>query len=77
MENKTADIREYQRAYRKAHPKDKKATNEYMKNYIKQATSVDCTFCGGHFKTYSKYKHEATQKHLRALIAAKSKEEAA
>lgn len=77
QEKKTADMKSYQAAYRKANPKNKEKTNEYMKNYIKEAPDVDCPICGGHFKSYAKYKHDRTKKHLEALIAIKDKEEKA
>lgn len=75
MENKTADIKEYQKEYRKSHPKDKEKTNAYMKEYIKNATDIECTVCNGKYKSYSRYKHESTQKHLKGLINIKIKEE--
>jgi hypothetical protein len=58
---------EYQKEYRKTHPKDPAAANEYMKQYIANSQSVTCETCGGHYKTYAKYKHIKTQKHLKAL----------
>jgi len=62
-ENKTADKKEYQK--------------EYMKNYIANAESITCPICGGSFKTYNKYKHDKTDKHLHALLEIKDKEEKA
>ena len=76
-EKKTEDMKKYQSEYRKTHPKNKEATNEYMKNYIKKSEDVDCPICGGHFKTYAKYRHDATQKHMKALVEIKDKEEKA
>jgi hypothetical protein len=73
---KTADLKAYQKAYRAAHPKKKEETNQYMKGYIKKAEDIECKVCDGHYKSYSAYKHNATQKHLKALIAIKEKEEA-
>jgi len=73
---KTADLKAYQKAYRAANPKNKEETNEYMKTYIKKAEDIECKVCDGHYKSYSAYKHNATQKHLKALIAIKEKEEA-
>tara|TARA_R110000868_G_scaffold131790_3_gene342048 strand:- start:911 stop:2077 length:1167 start_codon:yes stop_codon:yes gene_type:complete len=78
MENKTkktADLKAYQKEYRQKHPKDKTATNEYMKTYIKNAKDIPCELCGGHYKAYSAYKHVTTQKHLKAMIKGKEKEE--
>jgi hypothetical protein len=74
---KTEDIKAYQAAYRKANPKNKEATNEYMKKYIANAPDVHCPICQGHFKTYAKYKHDRSKKHLKALIDIKDKEEKA
>jgi hypothetical protein len=51
---KTADLKEYQRQYRLAHPKDKAKTNEYMKEYIKDAEDIQCKVCDGKYKDYSK-----------------------
>jgi len=64
---KTEDIKKYQAEYRKAHPRDKATTNEYMKSYIKNAEDIGCGICGGHYKSYAKYRHDATQKHIKAL----------
>ena len=72
---KTADLKEYQRQYRLAHPKDKAKTNEYMKEYIKDAEDIQCKVCDGKYKDYSKYKHEKTIKHMKGLVAMKEKEE--
>ena len=72
---KTADLKEYQRQYRKTHPKDKKKTNEYMKEYIKDAEDIQCQICDGRYKDYSKYKHDKTIKHMKGLLAIKEKEE--
>ena len=58
---------EYQREYRKAHPKDPQAANEYMKSYIANSERITCEICDGHYKTYAKYKHLKTQKHVKAL----------
>ncbi len=74
-ENKTADMKKYQQKYREEHPKSKESQSEYMKKYIAEAPSVDCPVCGGSFKTYAKYKHDKSKKHLLALIAIKDKEE--
>lgn len=74
-EKKTADMKEYQKKYRKENPKSKEEQNEYMKEYIAKAPTVTCPVCGGQFKTYSKYKHDKTQKHLKGLVAIKDKEE--
>jgi len=84
-EKKTEDIKEYRRKYRAEHPKDKEETNKYMKQYIKNAEVVECPVCKaagtpGQFKTYAKYRHDATQKHIKAikaLISIKDKEEIA
>ena len=73
---KTADLKTYQKEYRAAHPKNKEETNQYMKTYIKKAENITCKICLGHHKSYSAYKHNVTQKHLKALIAIKEKEEA-
>jgi len=62
-ENKTADKKEYNR--------------DYMKNYISNAQSIICPICGGSMKTYNKYKHDKTDKHLHALLQIKDKEEKA
>ena len=62
-ENKTADKKEYQK--------------EYMKSYIANAESITCPICGGSFRTYNKYKHDKTDKHLHALLQIKDKEEKA
>lgn len=67
-EKKTADLKQYQKQYRETHPRDKTDTNAYMKTYIKKAKDVSCELCGGHYKSYSAYKHVATQKHLKAMI---------
>lgn len=75
QQKKTADLKAYQKAYRDAHPKVKEDVNAYMKNYIKKAENIECTLCGGCYKSYSKYKHDATQKHLKALIDIKEKQE--
>jgi hypothetical protein len=58
---------EYQRQYRKDHPKDPEANNEYMKQYIANSERITCEVCGGHYKTYARYKHLKTQKHIKAL----------
>ena len=58
---------EYQKAWRATHPRDKTAVNDYMKEYIKNSESIDCQICGGRYKTYSKYKHVKSQKHLTAV----------
>lgn len=68
MEKKTTDMKAYQKEYKAKH---KAEANNYMKEYIKKAEDIVCPLCQGRFKTYSKYKHEATQKHLKALIASK------
>ena len=62
-ENKTADKKVYQK--------------EYMKSYIANAESITCPICGGSFRTYNKYKHDKTDKHLHALLQIKEKEEKA
>lgn len=74
-EKKTADMKEYQKKYRKENPKSKEDQNDYMKKYIADAPTVTCPVCQGQFKTYAKYKHDKTQKHIKALIAIKDKEE--
>jgi hypothetical protein len=75
MEKKTADIKAYQKAYRSTHPKDKAKTNEYMSEYIKKSKTIDCPTCNGKYKSYGKYKHDTTQKHIKALIEKKTAEE--
>jgi hypothetical protein len=74
-EKKTADMKEYQKNYRKEHPKTKEEQNTYMKKYIARAESITCPVCGGEFRNYSKYKHDKTIKHIKALVAIKDKEE--
>ena len=76
-DKKTEDMKAYQKQYRKTHPKSKEAQSAYMKKYIADSVSIDCPICGGKFHTYSKYKHDKSQKHLRALIEIKDKEEKA
>ena len=68
VEKKTADMKAYQKAYKAAH---KGEANNYMKEYIKKAEDITCKDCGGKYKSYCKYKHEVTQKHLKALIKSK------
>ena len=58
---------EYQKKWRASHPRDKAEVNEYMKNYIANSESITCEICGGKYKTYSKYKHVKSQKHIAAL----------
>jgi len=72
---KTENMKAYQEEYRKTHKKDPVKNLSYMKKYIADAETVDCPVCGGHFKTYSKYKHDRTTKHIKALVAIKDKEE--
>jgi hypothetical protein len=37
----------------------------YMKDYIKNQSSVECTVCNGKFKPYQKYLHDTkAKKHL-------------
>ena len=74
---KTENMKAYQEEYRKTHKKDPVKNLTYMKKYIADAETVDCPVCGGHFKTYSKYKHDRTTKHIKALVAIKDKEEKA
>lgn len=74
-EKKTEDMKEYQKKYREEHPKNKEEQNTYMKKYIADAPSVKCPVCDGTFKTYAKYKHDKSKKHIKALIAIKDKEE--
>ena len=74
---KTENMKAYQEEYRKTHKKDPVKNLKYMKKYIADAETVDCPVCGGHFKTYSKYKHDRTTKHIKALVAIKDKEEKA
>lgn len=81
-ENKTADKKKYQAEYRASHPKDKDATNEYMKEYISKAVDVECPVCKaagtpGHFKSYAKYRHDATAKHKKAEVILEAKNELA
>jgi len=78
-EKKTADLKKYQADYAKAHPRDNK---EYMKNYMKNAEDVECPVCKaagtpGHFKTYAKYRHDATKKHKTAELLLEAKNELA
>lgn len=68
VEKKTADMKAYQKAYKASH---KGEANNYMKEYIKKAEDITCKDCGGKYKSYCKYKHEVTQKHLKALIKSK------
>ena len=79
-ENKTADKKSYQAQYRKDHPKSKEDQKEYMKKYISEAVSVECPVCkaaglSGSFRSYNKYKHDATQKHQEAEKILKAKHE--
>lgn len=75
-EKKTDDMKAYQKKYREEHPKNKEEQNDYMKKYIAEhSESIDCPVCGGKFKTYARYKHDRTKKHLTALIEIKDKEE--
>ena len=39
---------------------------EYMKKYVTNAQNINCEICGGKYKTYSKYRHVKTKKHLQA-----------
>lgn len=39
---------------------------EYMKKYVTNSESVKCEVCQGKYKTYSKYNHLKTKKHLSA-----------
>ena len=75
-EKKTANMAEYQKAYRAANPLNKEKVNSYMKEYIAKAESLTCEACQGRYKSYSRYKHEQTEKHLKALLEIKMKEEA-
>ena len=74
-EKKTADMKKYQKQYRLENPKSKEEQNNYMKKYIARSESITCPICGGEFKNYSKYKHDKTIKHIKALVAIKDKEE--
>jgi hypothetical protein len=38
----------------------------YMKKYITNAEQIHCETCGGKYKTYSKYRHMRTKKHMNA-----------
>ena len=58
---------EYQKAWRSAHPRDKEEVNNYMREYIANSESINCQICGGKYKTYSKYKHVQSQKHIAAV----------
>lgn len=79
-ENKTADKKAYQSQYRKDHPKSKEEQKEYMKKYIATAVSIDCPICkaagySGSYKSYNKYKHDASIKHQEAEKILKAKHE--
>ena len=74
-EKKTADMKKYQKQYRLENPKSKEEQNTYMKKYIANSESITCPVCGGIFRNYSKYKHDKTIKHIKALVAIKDKEE--
>jgi hypothetical protein len=58
---------EYQKAWRAAHPRDPEEVNAYMREYIANAESINCEICSGKYKTYAKYKHIKSQKHIAAL----------
>lgn len=78
-EKKTANMKKYQAEYAKANPRDNK---EYMKDYIKKAEDVECPVCKaagtpGHYKTYAKYRHDATKKHKTAELLLEAKNELA
>ena len=78
-EKKTANMKKYQADYAKANPRD---NSEYMKDYIKNAEDVDCPICRaagtpGHYKTYAKYRHDATKKHKTAELLLEAKNELA
>ena len=37
---------------------------EYMQKYIQNAKDVTCEVCGTKYKSYRKYKHEKSRKHM-------------
>jgi len=79
VEKKTANMKKYQADYAKANPRDH---SEYMKDYIKNAVDVECPICkaaglSGHYKTYAKYRHDATKKHKTAELLLEAKNELA
>ena len=37
---------------------------DYMKTYIAASKTIQCEECGGHYKSYRKYKHMASKKYL-------------
>jgi hypothetical protein len=39
---------------------------EYMRNYIKNSTTVQCEICGSSFKKYKSYRHNQSNKHIKA-----------
>tara|TARA_R110000868_G_scaffold152410_2_gene377115 strand:+ start:1406 stop:2329 length:924 start_codon:yes stop_codon:yes gene_type:complete len=79
-EKKTADKKAYQAQYRKDHPKSKEEQKEYMRTYIADSVSIDCPVCKaagftGSYKSYNKYKHDASKKHQEAEKILKAKHE--
>ena len=44
----------------------KEYQTDYMKKYVANAESTTCETCGGKYKTYSKYRHMKTKKHMNA-----------
>lgn len=78
-DKKTTDLKKYQAEYAKANPRD---NSEYMKEYIKKAEDVECPVCKaagteGHYKSYAKYRHDATKKHKTAVLLLEAKNELA
>ena len=49
----------------------KEYQTEYMKKYVTNAQSINCEICGGKYKTYSKYRHVKTKKHILAENSSK------
>lgn len=45
----------------------KEYMRKYMKEYVKKSTKIQCPICFGWHKTYNKYMHEKTKKHIQAI----------
>ena len=39
----------------------------YMGKYVANSNDIHCDICGGKYKTYSKYRHVKTKKHIQAV----------
>ena len=39
----------------------------YMNKYVANSKDIHCDICGGKYKTYSKYRHIKTKKHIQAI----------